>query len=322
MNYLEDGYTIIENKTSENKINEIRVQVEKNYKKNNYDRDLFINELDNTKIKELIFNLLHSDKVIDEIQNISLKVFDEKDKLGIFPFFKIMRNFYSNVHQGYHGWHRDCGGEKNYKYSREKLSKEDYVFGKIGVYLQSNSGLGGAIDIIPKSHLSGRMVKNSVSDVPVRGGLFLITKICDLVKKLNKTNNHKIDWGKLMFGYKSLDVKPGEAVLFDSGILHRGSPISFKKQNSVSLSDDNYYEIFSNQDDYKGDVGIYNKYACYSQFGSQTAVEGYFFDRLKRPGYETELDSWFEQLKKIDDFPLKSTSLKILENVAKTVKNF
>ena len=47
-----------------------------------------------------------------------------------------MRNFFSDIHKAYHGWHRDCGGEKNYSFCLNILKEKDYIFGKIGVYLR------------------------------------------------------------------------------------------------------------------------------------------------------------------------------------------
>ena len=51
-----------------------------------------------------------------------------------------------------HGWHRDCLGELKYDYCKNILSDKNYLFSKIGIYLQNNSDYGGGIDIIQSSH--------------------------------------------------------------------------------------------------------------------------------------------------------------------------
>ena len=67
------------------------------------------------------------------------------------PPFEVQKNYHVDLRQ-VHGWHRDCGGELKYDYCKNILSDKNYLFSKIGIYLQNNSDYGGGIDIIQSSH--------------------------------------------------------------------------------------------------------------------------------------------------------------------------
>ena len=61
------------------------------------------------------------------------------------------KNYHVNLKE-FHGWHRDAGGEMRHKYCNKILGEDNYLFSKIGIYLQNNTEYGGSIDIIKKSH--------------------------------------------------------------------------------------------------------------------------------------------------------------------------
>jgi len=97
------------------------------------------------------------------------------------------------------GWHHDSGDERANRY----LFDDDYRMVKCGLYLQDNSEeLGGSIDIAPGSHrrlfLTGR---NSVD--------FYLQRVRQNVG--------------IVTGWRSLDIKAGDFVAFDSWLSHRGT---------------------------------------------------------------------------------------------------
>ena len=98
------------------------------------------------KIKILqILNSSEVNKIIKELQKIS------KKKVSLLPILEVHKNYHVNLKE-FHGWHRDAGGEMRYKYCNKILGEDNYLFSKIGIYLQNNTEYGGSIDIIKKSH--------------------------------------------------------------------------------------------------------------------------------------------------------------------------
>ena len=61
-----------------------------------------------------------------------------------------MRNFFPK--HSSHTWHIDASGEFRYKYCKDRIYAKDYLFAKVGIYLQKNSEYGGQIDIIRGSN--------------------------------------------------------------------------------------------------------------------------------------------------------------------------
>ena len=100
---------------------------------------------------------------------------------------------------------------------------------------------------------------------------------------------------KTLIGAKSMSPTPSAPVFFDSGILHRGTPPNIKKLGTLEGWDIENYHIPRN-------LGGGNKYAIYTQFGSQMAVDSYFYDRLRRKGNADEVKRWKEDISWLNDF--------------------
>ena len=95
----------------------------------------------------------------------------------------------------------------------------------------------------------------------------------------------------------------GSPVLFDSRIIHRGSPIDDKVRDKANFSSTkNHAEI----------PKIKTKYSLYVHFGSSIAVDSYMFDRLKRKGGSPELKRWCHEQKMVEKF---------IPNLALSIKN-
>lgn len=132
------------------------------------------------------------------------------------------------------GWHIDCGTE--YALRRQYLFDENYKFLKVGIYLQDDTlEFGGGIEIQRKSHHLFYRAKNSK-----------FSKIF-LSSRVNFPH---------LFNAERLSVASGDAVLFDSRLLHRSS------SNIVPV------QYFSNDD---AKIAIY-----WTVAGSKFLAESYY----------------------------------------------
>ena len=95
---------------------------------------------------------------------------------------------------------------------------------------------------------------------------------------------------------KRLYPTKGTAVLFDSRIIHRGSPISKKKLSEISFTKGDYQASTPENE---------TKYSIYCHIGTADALDSYFFDRLKRPDCSNELKIWLDQINFISKFDTK-----------------
>ena len=91
---------------------------------------------------------------------------------------------------------------------------------------------------------------------------------------------------------KRLYPKLGSAVIFDSRIVHRGSPISRNKLNEVKFKD-GLFEAEIPDD--------YTKYSIYCHFGTSDGIDSYMYDRSKRKDSVSikEIKTWIKQIEYI-----------------------
>ena len=95
------------------------------------------------------------------------------------------------------------------------LFQSDYIFGKIGLYLQDNTEeFGGGIDVVVRSH-------RVWSRFPIPFLNYLFTR---LYLKLHKINNKR---------RIRVPIKAGSVVFFDSRLLHASS-----KPNALNLTEE------------------------------------------------------------------------------------
>ena len=111
---------------------------------------------------------------------------------------------------------------------------------------------------------------------------------------------------------KRLYPEIGSAVIFDSKIIHRGSPISKNKLNEISYKEDLYEaEPFPEN---------FTKYSIYCHFGTSEGIDSYLFDRLKRKDSFSigELETWVKQVKFIEKYdPELATQINKIFNPVK-----
>ncbi len=133
----------------------------------------------------------------------------------LLPDFTVdVERYGFNIPMG--AWHLDCATEKPNRY----LSEKNYRFVKCGIYLQNNSKeFGGGIDVMPGFR---RFIRTSNTDLDfkIKGRIEMYTRP--------------------LFS-KTLDIKAGDFVAFDSRLPHRGTQPSknIKKDKNNKLYYDN-----------------------------------------------------------------------------------
>jgi hypothetical protein len=264
-------------------INELRAGLEIEYNKRGNPIVIKASQITDDRVIKLILKILFNDQTSEFLNNFNANL---NENIQILPPFQIMRNYFPHPWLK-HGWHSDCGGELQYDYCRERLQNQSYVFGKIGIYLQLNGSLGGGIDVIEKSH---RYIRYKQRFNKIR---FARLKIYNKKPEFFRFFSQNLI--KTLIGAKSMSPTPSAPVFFDSGILHRGTPPNIKKLGTLEGWDIENYHIPRN-------LGGGNKYAIYTQFGSQMAVDSYFYDRLRRKGNADEVKRWKEDISWLNDF--------------------
>ena len=147
-NYLSDGYILCQNLLSKKENSSLRNELHKEYENvAEKSMQLLLHDFKNPILVKII-NLLNSEEI--KRSKMEFEKFS-KNKVSILPLFEIHKNNHVNLKTG-HGWHRDCGIEMDNSYCRKILYKKNYIFSKIGIYLQENGDYGGCIDVVKKSH--------------------------------------------------------------------------------------------------------------------------------------------------------------------------
>ena len=150
--YKSNGVFILRKVFDDSSINSLRNKLDIFYSK---DGDKRIRDF--IQIKEEDINFYLNFFLNKKLESFFEKVFNDnkiKNKNYILPPMHFAKNYLP--HSKYTrlgGWHRDCGGELQYKQCKKLISNKDYIFGKVGIYCQDNGEYGGGIDVIPKSNL-------------------------------------------------------------------------------------------------------------------------------------------------------------------------
>jgi hypothetical protein len=231
---------------------------------------------------------------LDNLNNALSKTFPEND-ISWLPPFNVAHNYLPHsIHTRGAGWHRDVSGETRIHECRELLKNKDYFFGKTGLYLQSNSDHGGAIDLIPKTNND------------FFGFSYRKYRVIFLIKLLIFSQKY-ISWiYKLMsrgsffsrlLGSITLPVNAGDCVIFDARIWHKGTFADVNIEKSLK------YKLEQLQAELPYEK---TKYVLYSHIGNSIGAKSYFIDRLSREDNKSEADEWFEDASVISQSTIKS----------------
>lgn len=280
-NYLNSGFYIGSCEIKNNKIQYLRELILKNLKSSNKEKIMTFVDF-NEELRSEIINLLSSNFIKNFLKELKFKL---KTNVSVLPKMHVMKNYHVNrLKTAGIGWHRDCAGEFRHKYCNNLLSKNEYVFGKIGIFLQENSeNIGGGIDLIPKSHI---YIKNK--NYFKRKIFSIRLKILQIIQK-NFTNFYKLIsenyYIKFLRAFK-INTNPGDPVFFDSRVIHRGSPIKDTMINNFAELDNIHYDIPDND----------AKISIYCEYGSSVGVESTLYDRVRRKEYAGELELWLKEI--------------------------
>tara|TARA_B100000575_G_scaffold293527_1_gene305222 strand:- start:107 stop:1078 length:972 start_codon:yes stop_codon:yes gene_type:complete len=241
---------------------------------------LEIDQFKDLDLAKKIIKILFS----EQTRNI-IKKFEEisPTPVSILPPIHVHKNYHNNLIKTL-GWHRDCGGELKYKYCKNKIFNKNYLFTKIGIYLQENNEYGGGIDIIKYSHKNFsklRFFLRKINSVPL--------KIVSIFHKYFTKLYLKISENFFMIFLQGEKLNPriSSPIFFDSRLIHRGTPVSRNFINNLKFTNkENQLNLPKNK----------TKYVIYSHFGNSEAVDSYMYDRLKRKNNSGELDIWLSQI--------------------------
>jgi len=265
---------------SKNEVEIIRNNLDLLYKESGNNRVRLIKDIKDIEIKKKLSKVFMNHSVL----NILSDIFPSSD-VSLLPSFQVAKNYLPHsLKTKTVGWHRDCGGEEGIKECNSILSNKEYVFGKIGLYLQDNSDYGGSIDLIPGSNRDYfRFLKTwQVAKFWIIVLSLLQTYINPVYRAISNT---KII--KYLLGATSVNIGAGGIVVFDSRIWHKGTPAHPNIEKKL------VYHHDSIQADLPAEK---TKYVLYCQFGNSLGIKSYFIDRLNRQGNSTELDNWIEEV--------------------------
>ena len=128
-------------------------------------------------------------------------------------------------------WHEDVQSQKLMKRINENLDSPQYQFCKVGIYLQNDTcPFGASIEILPGSHKFNRFIKHCVFVLLFKRVLGAPLRSL-LTKKLDKV------------------LQAGDAVIFDSHLIHRSSLI--RDPNLKQLETKEQRDLSVNVEDYK-----------------------------------------------------------------------
>lgn len=279
--FEKEGYLVLRDVIDQNSIKKLKTELNSEFEANNNPGILNFYELE--KKNKILNDILLNTKLLSSIEQIFKDC--KKEGITLYPPFQIMRNFFQRYSR--HTWHIDASGEFRYKYCKERLRNNLYLFGKVGIFLQNNTQFGGQIDLIPRSH-------NLYKNISILN--FLKKNLLKIKMRFIKNMNidNKIKFEKFFLNYKRLELNLGDIVLFDSRIFHRSTPMDKNSEKDIK---------FSNNSNYVKDLSIEkSKYAIYFQFGNNTGLESYWYDRSKRETSKYEIEQWKKTINDIEDF--------------------
>ena len=294
--YKNKGYCNLKILFDNEQIQYLRKAFEKSFSKKEFAPEMSLFEIEDKQAIKMILEVFNSEIIQSALHEISKY---NNINISVLPPFSIQRNYHVNISENL-GWHRDCGGELKYKYCTKKLCDKSYILGKIGIYFQENSEFGGSIDLIPHSHRyfdPRTILMRKLKGIP----LFIIDKLHSHFQKIYKLLPEKFYMNSIRA--KKMFPQAGSPLLFDSRIIHRGSPIDEKVRSEVRFFPGKY-----RAEPPKGKT----KYSLYAHFGSAIAVDSYMFDRLKRKDNSSELQKWCSEQKEVEKF---------LPNLGLSIKN-
>jgi len=267
--YIDDGFVVLEPSLNEENIKTLKKEIISLFE-NEEQQAIIVQDIKNTNIEifKKIIKIIHSTETrqfFNQLGNFYNK------KISILPRFHIMRNYHVNrLTTRRIGWHRDCTREFKYEYSKNKLEKDDYVFGKMGIFLQANSeNYGGAVDLIPGSHLyikKNNKLLRILNSLRLHILIFFNKKFSNIYKLLPER------YYRFFLSAKKINPKIGSPIIFDSRTQHRGSTVNEKYLTNNDRLDEHHVSV----------PNAFTKISIYCYYGSIDGADAYLHGRISR----------------------------------------
>ena len=195
-NYIENGYVIIKNFFSKEKVVETREEL---IRKRNFNTEIL--ELEH--VKNLIMN--------DGFFRLFKEIFDCKNLLY---FSDSSISIHENLDNCPSGFHVDSRNE-DYNF------KSEYFVARAGIYLQNVSDFSGGVKIKPKSHNSYCItnIKQSIKNIFTE-------------KLVKKNKNFKLN---LFFKNIQPNLDIGDLIIWNLRLHHSGASWRYKFNKNLSL---------------------------------------------------------------------------------------
>ena len=306
--YKKNGFIISEKLISDDEISRLRNDLDKEFLDKDSKVQKNLKDFKNLDLAKKIINLYSSTKILNIVKNLKKNL---NKNVALLPPFEVHKNYHVDLRQ-VHGWHRDCGGELKYDYCKKILFKKDYLFSKIGIYLQNNSDYGGGIDVIQSSHKNFSKLTSIIrklKSIPFRITILFHKFLNKIYMKLPER------FFMFILNAKKICPEKGSAVIFDSRIIHRGSPISKEKIKEIKFVEGEFQAFLPKEHD---------KFSIYCQLGTTESIDSYMFDRLKREDGLSELRMWLEHAEFLAKYnrELYNDISDVLEPIKKKYANF
>ena len=242
--YSKNGFVILPQLLSFEEVQNFRKEIAAEFKRSG--KVLFLSTREILEKIPLVKEILLKEKLINTLKDIFDNDFSYSNSCD------IQKNATNLLPTD--GWHEDVQSQKLMKRINKNLDSPQYQFCKVGIYLQNDTcPFGSSIEIIPGSHKFNRFIKwcvfvqlyKRVLGAPIRS-LF--------TKKLDKV------------------LRAGDAVIFDSHLIHRSSLI--RDPNLKQMETYEQRELSANVEDYK--------FAIYFEGGKVQSCKQYQRSNLVR----------------------------------------
>ena len=295
--YSKNGFVILPQLLSFEEVQNFRKEIAAEFKRSGNREALNTREI--LEKIPLVKEILLKEKLINTLKDIFDHDFSYSNGLG------IQKNNTNLLPTD--GWHEDVQSQKLMKRINKNLDSPQYQFCKVGIFLQNDTcPFGSSIEIIPGSHKFNRFIKHCVFVLLFKRVLGAPLRSL-FTKKLDKV------------------LHAGDAVIFDSHLIHRSSLIrdpNLKQMVVKNLETLAFYSTdieAKEQRDLSANVEDY-KFAIYFEGGNVQSCKQYQRSNLVRALIDEVGVSEAEQ--KIFSDCLSMSSDLYPQDFLKTLKDF
>ena len=311
--YIRDGYKILETSFSKVDLEILKNEIVSLFE-NEKQKELIVKDIKKKNIKTFkkIIKIINSKEAQQFFEKLS--IFYNK-KISILPQFLVMKNYHVNrLTTNRIGWHRDCALEFKHEYSNSALKKNDYVFGKMGIFFQNNSeNYGGAVDLIPGSHKyikKNNKLLQIINSLRLHILIFFNKKFPNLYKLIPEK------YYRFFLGAKKINPKIGSPIIFDSRTQHRGSTVNEKHLNKSDQLGEHFVRV----------PDSFTKIALYCYYGSMEGADAHLHGQINRKEghYKKIFSEWRDESEEYKDIDLNlyKSMMSVINPLEKRYKDY